>query len=381
MKHDVFISYSSLDKQIADAICSRVENSKIRCWIAPRDILGGIEYGEAIIDAIANCTIFVLVFSTNANNSIFVRKEVERAISKGKILIPFRIENILPTKAMEFALSNTHWLDAMTPPMESHINALINTINRLLNNAVALPTISPQYPPQKATEEPMPAKKMNLSWLMKTTNGPGQRSGFGMIYDDKKEGILLHGGFGSGNENDHPVGLRMFQSPHLSDTWIWNGSFWQLVQNKPLTLQNYALASNKSTRQNFIHGGWNGSQRMDETYIMLDNDWIKTEDRNVVGPEVRDSHVMVYDEKRKSIILCGGSTIKLESGQASQIAFGDTWEFNESVWTKLHVKGPEPRWGHTMVYDENIGVVVLFGGYDGSNYFNDTWIWEGNTAT
>jgi formylglycine-generating enzyme required for sulfatase activity len=132
MKHDVFISYSSYDKQIADAICSRLENNKIRCWIAPRDILSGIEYGEAIVEAIAGCSIVVLVFSENANNSIFVRKEIERALSKGKIILPFRIENILPTKAMEFALGNTHWLDAMTPPLESHINTLIKTIYHLL---------------------------------------------------------------------------------------------------------------------------------------------------------------------------------------------------------------------------------------------------------
>jgi hypothetical protein len=130
MKHDVFISYSSYDKQIADAICSRLENNKIRCWIAPRDILSGIEYGEAIVEAIAGCSIVVLVFSENANNSIFVRKEIERALSKGKIILPFRIENILPTKAMEFALGNTHWLDAMTPPLESHINTLIKGISK-----------------------------------------------------------------------------------------------------------------------------------------------------------------------------------------------------------------------------------------------------------
>lgn len=50
MQYDVFISYSSLDKQIADAVYSNLENNKIRCWIAPRDILPGDTYGRAIID-------------------------------------------------------------------------------------------------------------------------------------------------------------------------------------------------------------------------------------------------------------------------------------------------------------------------------------------
>jgi hypothetical protein len=133
MKHDVFISYSSHDKVIADAICSKLENNNIRCWIAPRDILPGVEFGEAIIDAIVDSRILLLVFSSKANESPQVRREVERAVSKGKIIIPFRVEDILPTKAMEFALSNTHWLDAMTPPLESHIAKLSEIIHRLLN--------------------------------------------------------------------------------------------------------------------------------------------------------------------------------------------------------------------------------------------------------
>src|SRR5450830_825013 len=120
MAHDVFISYSSKDKAIADAICSKLENNKIRCWIAPRDILGGVEYGDAIIDAIVDCKIFLIVLSAKANNSTHVRKEVERAVNKGKIILPFRIEDCALTKAMEYALSNTHWLDAMTPPIETH---------------------------------------------------------------------------------------------------------------------------------------------------------------------------------------------------------------------------------------------------------------------
>jgi hypothetical protein len=133
MYHDVFISYSTHDKYIADAICSKLENNNIRCWIAPRDILPGVEFGEAIVNAIEDCRIVLLVFSAKANDSPQVRKEVERAISKGKIILPFRVENVLPTKSMEYALSNTHWLNAITPPLESHIDKLLEIIHRLLN--------------------------------------------------------------------------------------------------------------------------------------------------------------------------------------------------------------------------------------------------------
>ena len=41
MAHDAFISYSSKDKTIADAVCARLEARGIRCWIAPRDVRPG----------------------------------------------------------------------------------------------------------------------------------------------------------------------------------------------------------------------------------------------------------------------------------------------------------------------------------------------------
>src|ERR1700683_3384018 len=66
---DVFISYSSDDKPIADAACAALESANIRCWIAPRDISPGRDYGESIIDAIEGAKIFVLILSGSANGS------------------------------------------------------------------------------------------------------------------------------------------------------------------------------------------------------------------------------------------------------------------------------------------------------------------------
>jgi sugar lactone lactonase YvrE len=132
MAHSVFICHSTRDKQVADAACSALEAQNIPCWIAPRDIFAGEEYGEAIIDALDECQIVLLIFSLAANNSPQVRREIERAVSKGKIIVPFRIEDVLPSRAMEFALGNTHWLDAMSPPLEDYLPKLCTSISRLL---------------------------------------------------------------------------------------------------------------------------------------------------------------------------------------------------------------------------------------------------------
>jgi hypothetical protein len=132
MTHDVFISYSVQDKNVADAICAALENRKIRCWIAPRDILPGENFSSAIIKAINNSRIFVLVFSKNSNNSIYCQNEVSAALSRGTIIIPFKTEDVKPSESLEFLLGLNHWLDAITPPLEKHIHELKEVIFALL---------------------------------------------------------------------------------------------------------------------------------------------------------------------------------------------------------------------------------------------------------
>ena len=128
MPFDVFISYSSKDKTTADAACASLEAAGIRCWMAPRDIRGGLEYAEVIIEGIDACRIMVLIFSANSNASPQVHREIERAVSKGLTIIPFRIEDIAPTKAMEYYLGSIHWLDALTPPLTAHLAALVGQV-------------------------------------------------------------------------------------------------------------------------------------------------------------------------------------------------------------------------------------------------------------
>jgi hypothetical protein len=141
-KYDVFISYSTKDKKWADAACSLLEKHKIRCWIAPRDITPGTEWGASIISGMDGSKIMLLIFSAHANQSAQVRREVERAIGKGLIVLPFRIEDVSPEGAMEYALSNTHWLDGFTPPIERQYDLLAKSVTALLGKD-AQPDVAP----------------------------------------------------------------------------------------------------------------------------------------------------------------------------------------------------------------------------------------------
>jgi len=99
MANDVFLSHSSADKATAQAVLEGLENQGIRCWIAPRDISAGSEYGQEIVEAIKSCRAFVVIFSASANTSPHVRREVERAVSAERTIIPFRVEDVVPTGA------------------------------------------------------------------------------------------------------------------------------------------------------------------------------------------------------------------------------------------------------------------------------------------
>ncbi len=124
MAHDVFISHSSLDKSAADAVCAALETRGIRCWIAPRDIKPSDSWASAIVEAIRNCPIFLLILSSHANSSDQVPREVAQAASSGKQLLTLRIEDVQPEDELNFYLLERHWLDAMTPPFAAHLERL-----------------------------------------------------------------------------------------------------------------------------------------------------------------------------------------------------------------------------------------------------------------
>ena len=151
MPGKVFISHSSKDQEIADAIRQHLESKGVPCWIAPRDIEPGADWTEGIMRGIASSRIFVLVFSGNANNSDHVRREVGKAFSLHLPVIPFRTEAIEPRDSLGYFLESVHWLDATKPPVEQHLPVLTERVKALLNSGR-------QTPPQESslTDRPKP---------------------------------------------------------------------------------------------------------------------------------------------------------------------------------------------------------------------------------
>jgi len=140
-KTDVFISHSHKDKAIADTICHHFEQAKIKCWIAPRDISPGATWSHSIADAIPECKIMLLIFSSSSNMSDQVLREVELSVSEKLIIVPVKIEDIMPTGGMKYYLSTVHWIDAVNKKTEKYIISLTETVKGLLSNETKMPLL------------------------------------------------------------------------------------------------------------------------------------------------------------------------------------------------------------------------------------------------
>lgn len=145
MAHDVFISYSSKTANIALDICKTLEDNNIKCWIAPRNIPAGGDYGDIIEEAIIDCNLFLLVFSESATVSQWVRGELNLAFSENKHIIPYRVDQTPLKGALRLMLNQTHWIESF-PDAKLKLNELRDSVASALNITPKIKTDSNSAP-------------------------------------------------------------------------------------------------------------------------------------------------------------------------------------------------------------------------------------------
>ena len=124
MEHDIFIRYSKKDQETALAILKILEDAGIECWIAPRDVKPGTMYAGELTRGIENCRIMLLIYSADSSASKHVTKDINIAVTKNKMILPFKIDNCEMNETMEYYLSDYHWIEAYPDP-EKHYNKLL----------------------------------------------------------------------------------------------------------------------------------------------------------------------------------------------------------------------------------------------------------------
>src|SRR5438874_1006558 len=132
MSADVFISHSSQDKDVADRMCAFLESRGLRCWIAPRNIKVGSDWGAGIMDGISSSRAMVLILSSRSNDSESVKDEVAQAVNRSLPIIPFKIEDVALSGFMELNLRRRQWQNAIAGSMEEHFQQLGAELDGLL---------------------------------------------------------------------------------------------------------------------------------------------------------------------------------------------------------------------------------------------------------
>ena len=247
-------------------------------------------------------------------------------------------------------------------------------------------------------------------WVHQTpSTSPPPRYGAGLAFDPVTQRILLFGGYGDAGElNDtwswngttwnelHPAtapssrtyvamssdparngvllfgGYNFFSGSDLNDTWFWNGTSWK--QQLPVTsppARSFSGLAPDPTGKLILFGGTLALQNRGDTWSWDGGNW--TLRASVSSPEARAGLGLAYDSARKQVVLFGG-----RSGTLLDLTYReDTWTWDGTQWSEIALPVPPPdRSEAGMAYDAKRDEMVLFGGWNGQESLDDTWIWK-----
>lgn len=148
----VFISYSSNNRQQADALRERFLRENISVWMAPNDIPAGSHYAGTINRALKDCACLALLLTEDAQNSVWVAKEVERAVNYRKPIVSVQLEPLTLNDDFAFYLSTDQIVTvtdpgASSPAMQKVLAAVAAFTG---SDRVEVPVAPPPAPPPPA---------------------------------------------------------------------------------------------------------------------------------------------------------------------------------------------------------------------------------------
>jgi hypothetical protein len=132
-----FISYARIDSKIIDTLILRLKKSGYRVWVDRAGIAGGEHWRQEIVDAIENCTVFILALSPHSVRSENVRKEVDLADSAQRPILPIELQPIadLPAK-LKYQLAGIQRINLATN-FENGFRQLLDAIESGITPASA----------------------------------------------------------------------------------------------------------------------------------------------------------------------------------------------------------------------------------------------------
>jgi hypothetical protein len=155
----IFLSHGSENRDEANAITHYLEERGLKVWIAPRNVRPGVDYSEALQEAIEACAAFIVLVTDKANKSPYVRVETEMAFSLHKPIFPVRTTDVKPGPGLALFLKIRHWTDAFGPGRDEGMDRLARELSVICGVPAEAPaeTIAPAATATPSPLAPHPA--------------------------------------------------------------------------------------------------------------------------------------------------------------------------------------------------------------------------------
>ena len=207
------------------------------------------------------------------------------------------------------------------------------------------------------------------TWSLVSTSGtpPIPRRAHCSIYDSLRDRLVIYGGFGNSNFQYDVWALP------LSGARVWT----QLVPLPGFVPQrdlSCAIFDPAGDRM-IIFGGWaNGylNETWQFTFANGIYSWTQLSPTGPLPPP-RRGHAAVFDPVRRRLVVFGGRS---SGPHATLLELNDVWALSlsgQAAWTQLLPTGSalRPREGSSAAYDPVRDRMAIFGGSDGSGFFDD----------
>ena len=254
MKYDVFISYSSHDQKVVEGLCAYLEQYKIRCFVAYRDIPRGVVWARAIVDALDESRMMVVVFSEHFNNSDQVDREIELASEDKKPILTFRISDDVFKGAKKYYLKNINWIDAFPNP-EQVFGSVAENVATLLGIKLSAPSApsTPSVPKHSVELSPVTyqvgdyyddGKRQGVVFAVSDDGRHGKIVSLNQTYKEwctdglfKKKSVVGASSNSDGKSNTDKVIARADSEEYPAFQWCRaKGDEWYLPSKEELTL-------------------------------------------------------------------------------------------------------------------------------------------------
>lgn len=207
----------------------------------------------------------------------------------------------------------------------------------------------------------------SAQWLQQNpAASPTARTGAAMAFVPQNAGLVLFGG----------------SAPLVNNqTWVYDGTNWTQLSpaTSPTGRFGGQLVFDAQRGVAVYYGGLASNISIpaptSETWEWDGTTWAQQTGVGSAGPLYR--YGACYDSVRGKVVMFGGSTSQLLLPPSNA-----TWEYDGATWTQVTTTGnPGGRDRPAMCFHAGTGRTVLFGGYNGTALTDQTWLYDGLTAT